>query len=210
MHSFTCILSQTRTKREDPPSSARRDSHHRSPTDGIPRLRRPDPPSGRFPFSPLAPIRRLGCRPWPPPATCPGSIDSPIVAPSGAAFFDLDRTLLRGASGEVFSEAMRSAGLVSRTIPGERYIYRLFNTVGETLPSMALARQAVDFAKGRSRASVQEAAEQRRRPVGGDGAAVRPTACSSSTAPRGGRWCSPPRLRTTSSSRSPTGSDSTT
>ncbi len=85
--------------------------------------------------------------------------DSPIVAPSGAAFFDLDRTLLRGASGEVFSDAMRSAGLVSRTIPGERYIYGLFNTVGETLPSMALARQAVNFAKGHSRASVQEAAD---------------------------------------------------
>ena len=84
---------------------------------------------------------------------------SPTGAPSGAAFFDLDRTLLRGASGEVFSDAMRSAGLVSRTIPGERYIYGLFNTVGETLPSMALARQAVNFAKGHSRASVQEAAD---------------------------------------------------
>jgi putative phosphoserine phosphatase/1-acylglycerol-3-phosphate O-acyltransferase len=78
----------------------------------------------------------------------------------GAAFFDLDRTLLRGASGEVFSEAMRAAGLVSRTIPGERFLYALFNTVGETLPSMALARQAVGFAKGRSRASVLAAAEQ--------------------------------------------------
>jgi putative phosphoserine phosphatase/1-acylglycerol-3-phosphate O-acyltransferase len=78
---------------------------------------------------------------------------------SGAAFFDLDRTLLRGASGEVFSEAMKNAGLVSRSIPGEKYIYQLFNTIGETLPSMALARQAVNFAKGRSRASVLEAAE---------------------------------------------------
>jgi putative phosphoserine phosphatase/1-acylglycerol-3-phosphate O-acyltransferase len=77
----------------------------------------------------------------------------------GAAFFDLDRTLLRGASGEVFSDAMRAAGLVSRTVPGERYLYTLFNTVGETLPSMALARQAVTLAKGRSRASVQVAAE---------------------------------------------------
>ncbi len=78
---------------------------------------------------------------------------------TGAAFFDLDRTLLRGASGEVFSDAMRAAGLVSRTIPGERALYQLFNTIGETLPSMALARQAVTFAKGRSRAAVQAAAE---------------------------------------------------
>lgn len=79
--------------------------------------------------------------------------------PTGAAFFDLDRTLLRGASGEVFSDAMRAAGLVTRNIPGEKLMYQFFNTVGETLPSMALARQAVNFAKGRSRATVQEAAE---------------------------------------------------
>jgi putative phosphoserine phosphatase/1-acylglycerol-3-phosphate O-acyltransferase len=79
--------------------------------------------------------------------------------PSGAAFFDLDRTLLRGASGEVFSDAMRAAGLVTRNIPGEKMLYQLFNTVGETLPSMALARQAVTFAKGRSRAAVQQAAD---------------------------------------------------
>jgi putative phosphoserine phosphatase/1-acylglycerol-3-phosphate O-acyltransferase len=77
----------------------------------------------------------------------------------GAAFFDLDRTLLAGASGEVFSEAMRTAGLVSRTIPGERLLYGLFNVMGETLPSMVLARQAVNLAKGRSRATVQAAAE---------------------------------------------------
>ncbi len=77
----------------------------------------------------------------------------------GAAFFDLDRTLLAGASGEVFSRAMREAGLVSRSIPGEGLLYRLFNTVGETLPAMALARQGANLAKGRSRAVVQRAAE---------------------------------------------------
>ncbi len=77
----------------------------------------------------------------------------------GAAFFDLDRTLLAGASGEVFSRAMKEAGLMSRSIPGERLLYRLFNTVGETLPSMALARQAVTFAKGRPRNIVQLAAQ---------------------------------------------------
>jgi putative phosphoserine phosphatase/1-acylglycerol-3-phosphate O-acyltransferase len=81
-----------------------------------------------------------------------------MTKPVGAAFFDLDRTLLAGASGEVFSRAMREAGLVSRSIPGERLLYQLFNTVGETLPSMALARQAVALAKGRSRSGVQHAA----------------------------------------------------
>ena len=79
--------------------------------------------------------------------------------PRGAAFFDLDRTLLAGASGEVFSAAMREAGLVARSIPGESLLYKLFNSVGETLPSMAIARQAVALAKGKQRATVQRAAE---------------------------------------------------
>ena len=78
---------------------------------------------------------------------------------AGAAFFDLDRTLLAGASGEVFSQAMRDAGLVSRAIPGESLLYRVFNSVGETLPSMALARQAATLAKGRPQAAVRAAAE---------------------------------------------------
>ena len=81
-----------------------------------------------------------------------------MTSRSGAAFFDLDRTLLAGASGEVFSAAMKEAGLVSRSIPGEALLFRLFNTIGETLPSMALARQGVTLAKGKSRAAVQMAA----------------------------------------------------
>ena len=81
----------------------------------------------------------------------------PLV--SGAAFFDLDRTLLAGASGEVFSGAMRTAGFTSRSIPGERFVYGLFNRIGETLPSMALARQAANLAKGRSQAAMMAAGE---------------------------------------------------
>jgi len=81
-----------------------------------------------------------------------------MTAPAGAAFFDLDRTLLAGASGEVFSRAMREAGLV-RAIPGESLLFRLFNAVGETLPSMALARQAAALAKGRPQVAVQRAAQ---------------------------------------------------
>ena len=79
---------------------------------------------------------------------------------AGAAFFDLDRTLLAGASGEVFSDAMRLAGLSSKPFPGEKFLFGLFNTIGETLPSMALARQAVTLAKGRSQRAVSGAAEQ--------------------------------------------------
>jgi putative phosphoserine phosphatase / 1-acylglycerol-3-phosphate O-acyltransferase len=77
----------------------------------------------------------------------------------GAAFFDLDRTLLSGASGPVLSDAMRAAGLVSRSFPGERFVYGLFNAIGETLPGMALARQAASLARGRSQAAAQAAAE---------------------------------------------------
>ena len=94
--------------------------------------------------------------------TSPSPTPAPVSGSSSgaAAFFDLDRTLLRGASGEVFAGAMRLAGLINADpVPGEQFVYRLFNAVGETLPSMALARQAVSLAKGRSQASVRAAAE---------------------------------------------------
>jgi len=66
--------------------------------------------------------------------------------------------LLAGASGPVLSDALRQAGLVSRSIPGERLMYEVFNRFGETLPSMALARQAARLARGHSRAAVAAAA----------------------------------------------------
>lgn len=78
---------------------------------------------------------------------------------SGAAFFDLDRTLLAGASGPVYAEAMRAAGITSsRALPGERLLFGIFNAFGETLPSMALARGGVAMAKGKSRSAVCAAA----------------------------------------------------
>ena len=77
-----------------------------------------------------------------------------------AAFFDLDRTLLRGASGPVISEALRAKGVLSdRGIPGEGLIYRVFDLVGETRASMMLTRQAARFAKGWSRDRVRAAGE---------------------------------------------------
>jgi putative phosphoserine phosphatase/1-acylglycerol-3-phosphate O-acyltransferase len=76
----------------------------------------------------------------------------------GAAFFDLDRTLLRGASGPVFSEMLRAAGVIpDRTIPGESLVYKFFDVVGETLPSMLVTRQMARMASGWDRAVVQEA-----------------------------------------------------
>ena len=79
---------------------------------------------------------------------------------TGAAFFDLDRTLLRGASGPVLSAALRAAGVSDREIPGESLLYGLFNLYGETLPAMALARQGARLAKGHSRAAVRAAATE--------------------------------------------------
>ncbi|MFP5254882.1 MAG: HAD-IB family hydrolase [Acidimicrobiia bacterium] len=75
----------------------------------------------------------------------------------GAAFFDLDRTLLRGASGPVISEALARAGVTDRRIPGEQVIYRLYDLFGENRPSMEVTRRAVRFATGWARQQVQEA-----------------------------------------------------
>ena len=79
----------------------------------------------------------------------------------GAAFFDLDRTLLRGASGPLIGEALAAAGLApSRQLPGTDLLYKAYNLLGETLPSMALARGAALAARGKSRAAVREAGEK--------------------------------------------------
>lgn len=74
-----------------------------------------------------------------------------------AAIFDLDRTLLAGASGAVYSDAMKASGFATHSIPGEKLLYGLFNAIGENLPSMALARQAARLAAGRSREQMQRA-----------------------------------------------------
>lgn len=79
---------------------------------------------------------------------------------AGAAFFDLDRTLLTGASGPLINEALVEAGLVSpRGLPAQAALYRVFDLIGETLPSMVLARGAVLATKGWSRQAVQAAAK---------------------------------------------------
>lgn len=80
--------------------------------------------------------------------------------PGAAAFFDLDRTILKGASGPLITEALQHAGIApNRSVPGQSLLYRLFDVVGETLPSMALARGAALVAKGWNRAEVLAAAK---------------------------------------------------
>lgn len=75
-----------------------------------------------------------------------------------AAFFDLDRTILSGASAHVVSRVLRETGVVTRSIPGETILYQVFETFGENLPSMVLGRQAVVAMRGHSRAQVRDAA----------------------------------------------------
>lgn len=78
---------------------------------------------------------------------------------TGAAFFDLDRTLLPKASGPALSAAMRQTGVVTSRLPGESLLFGYFNLLGESLGSIALARQAVLVAKGKPADAFEEAAE---------------------------------------------------
>ena len=81
------------------------------------------------------------------------------MAANGAAFFDLDRTLLRGASGPIIGEALKRAGVTDRSIPGEQLVYRFYDLFGENRPSMEITKRAVRFASGWARTQVQEAGE---------------------------------------------------
>ena len=78
---------------------------------------------------------------------------------TGAAFFDLDRTLLPKASGPALSAAMRETGVVSARLPGESLLFGYFNLLGESLGSIALARQAVLVARGRPADAFDDAAQ---------------------------------------------------
>ena len=80
---------------------------------------------------------------------------------NSAAFFDLDRTLLLGASGPSISAALREQGVLpERTIPGEGLLFNVFNVFGETLPSIFLTRQGVRAARGWPSERVQAAGLQ--------------------------------------------------
>ena len=80
---------------------------------------------------------------------------------AGAAFFDLDRTLLAGASGPVISTALRDAGVITAPkVPGEGLLFKVFDVIGETVPTMLLTRQAARMAKGWDQATVQAAAKE--------------------------------------------------
>ncbi|HUA94910.1 MAG TPA: HAD-IB family hydrolase, partial [Acidimicrobiales bacterium] len=80
----------------------------------------------------------------------------------GAVFVDLDRTLLRRASGPVLNAALVEEGVVSpdRSLPGERMAYALFDLLGENVAAMALVRAAALVARGRSEDAVRRAGQR--------------------------------------------------
>lgn len=73
-----------------------------------------------------------------------------------AVFVDLDRTLLRGASGRVLSQALGAEG-IGRDLPGQAFLYGLYDRFGETVPAMALARAAALAARGWCQEDVRRA-----------------------------------------------------
>ena len=76
-------------------------------------------------------------------------------------FVDLDRTLLRGASGLVLSAAMHAQGLFEgrRSLPAESLVYGLYDRLGENLAFMAMVRAAPRFARGWPVEAVRRAGE---------------------------------------------------
>ena len=77
-----------------------------------------------------------------------------------AAIFDLDRTLLPGASGRVLAEELRAHGVIGRDPHAiEAGLFAIFERFGETLTSMLLTRQGVRLTDGWDLAAVRAAGE---------------------------------------------------
>lgn len=74
-----------------------------------------------------------------------------------AAVFDLDRTLLPTASGPIISAALHDVGLMGGPLPGQRFLFKMFDLIGENRASMALAKLGPRAARGWSQAVVREA-----------------------------------------------------
>jgi putative phosphoserine phosphatase / 1-acylglycerol-3-phosphate O-acyltransferase len=75
------------------------------------------------------------------------------MAPAhSAVFVDLDRTLLRSASGPVLQAALMAEGVLTpgRGVSGDFLLYAFYERFGETGPFIALARAAARIMRGRS------------------------------------------------------------
>jgi len=80
---------------------------------------------------------------------------------TGAAFFDLDRTLLPHASGSIFAKHLEAEGLTTGAskVPGAGLMVSIYDLFGETRINMQIAQLAVKTAKGWSVAATKRAAE---------------------------------------------------
>jgi putative phosphoserine phosphatase/1-acylglycerol-3-phosphate O-acyltransferase len=90
-----------------------------------------------------------------------------VADPTGAVFVDLDRTLLRSASGPVLQEAMVAEGVLSagRHLPGEDLMYGFYNRFGESVPFIGLARAAARYMRNRSADATRRAGKRAVEPL---------------------------------------------
>ena len=80
---------------------------------------------------------------------------------TGAAFFDLDRTLLPQASGTIFGTHLEAEGLSTGAakVPGAGLMVSIYDLFGETRVNMQIAQLAVKAAKGWSVEATERAAK---------------------------------------------------
>jgi putative phosphoserine phosphatase/1-acylglycerol-3-phosphate O-acyltransferase len=85
----------------------------------------------------------------------------------GAVFVDLDRTLIRSASGPVFHQAMEAEGVLppGRHLPGDGLMYELYNRFGESVPFIGLARATVLIMRDRSAEATRRAGKRAVEPL---------------------------------------------
>lgn len=76
-----------------------------------------------------------------------------------AAIFDLDRTLIAGASGPAFAEHLRNAGIEQRRLPGAGLVALTYRMLGETATTAQVARLAARATAGWPVDAVEVAAE---------------------------------------------------
>ncbi len=84
------------------------------------------------------------------------------AARSGAVFVDLDRTLLRAASGPVLHQALVEEGVLGEGmhLPGDRYLYAFYNRFGESAPFIGLARAAARAMRNRPAEATRRAGKR--------------------------------------------------
>ncbi len=90
-----------------------------------------------------------------------------MSASTGAVFVDLDRTLIRSASGPVFHAAMEAEGVVSpgHHLPGDRLMYGFYDRFGESVPFIGLARAAATVMRNRPADATRRAGKRAVEPL---------------------------------------------